>query len=103
DQAAGRVHQRRLKPAPVSFDDLGRYVWMNDGRLEECGLELEHTRNFYLTYTPAVSRATRRLHQSALPFSGSLSVNQNCAWSRLSGEGQNRHFSDVHVMSASPP
>src|SRR5262249_43364298 len=36
DQAAGRVHNRRLKPAPVSFDYLGRYVWMNDGRLEEC-------------------------------------------------------------------
>src|SRR5262249_43801973 len=55
DQAAGRVHQRRLKPAPVPFDDLGRYVWMNDGRLEECGsnsstrvISISPTRQRYL-------------------------------------------------------
>src|SRR5262249_34735631 len=62
-QAAGRVHQRRLKPAPMPFDKLRRYVWMNDGRLEECGLEFEHARNFYLTDSPAVSRALRRHHR----------------------------------------
>src|SRR5262249_45813507 len=56
-----------LKPAPLLSADFGRYVWMNDGRLEECGLKLEHARNFYLTYAPTVYRAARR-RQSTLPF-----------------------------------
>src|SRR5215471_2161454 len=45
-QAAFRVQQRRLKPTPVTFEDLRCYVWMNDSRLEECGLELKHARDF---------------------------------------------------------
>ena len=47
-QPAVRVQQPRLKPKPVPFDDLGCYVWMNDGRLEERGLELQHARDFYV-------------------------------------------------------
>src|SRR5262249_10133217 len=45
-QAAVRIQQRRLKPTPVTFEDLRCYVWMNDSRLEECGLKLKHARDF---------------------------------------------------------
>jgi len=38
-QAAIRVHQPRLKPTPVTFEDLRCYVWMNDSRLEDFRLQ----------------------------------------------------------------
>src|SRR5262249_10221919 len=62
-QAAGLVQQRRLKPTPVTFEELRRYVRMNGSRLEEGGLELEHARDFYVAKAPAVARAARRQHQ----------------------------------------
>src|SRR5262245_17769383 len=107
DQAAGRVHQRRLKPAPVPFDDIGRYVWMNDGRLEECGLKLEHARNFYLTYAPTVSRAARR-RQSTLPFmritllpvTGRHNLMTQLRPAFMSAIGPKRTCQSCHPMSA---
>ena len=70
-QAAVRVQQRRLKPAPVTFEDLRCYAWMNDGRLEECGLELEHARDFNIAKALAVTRTARR-HYRATPILVSL-------------------------------
>src|SRR5262249_27248796 len=77
----GRVHQTRLKPTPVPFDYLGRYVRMNDGRLEECGLELKHTRNFYLSNTPAVCRGARH-HHGMSTFGPTLHRRRVLRWRR---------------------
>src|SRR5262245_42706242 len=69
------MHRSKLSRQPFysPFDHLGRQLWMNDGGLEECGLELEHAGNFDLTQTPSVFQAARRHHQTT-PLLGSANV-----------------------------
>src|SRR5215472_12044164 len=67
-KTAGRVHQRRFEPGPMSRNDLRRRLGMNHGRLEQRSLELKHTGDFDLAHAPAVNRAVGPHHCLLLLF-----------------------------------